>query len=199
MTRAPSQRPGYFDRLYAADPDPWNFATSPYEDAKYARTVAALERALEGRRAASALEVGCSIGVLTARLAPLCEELLAVDVAPAALEAARARCADLPQVRFAVSTLPRSAPAGRFDAVILSEVLYYFDRDEVAATLATLRARMVPGAVAVLVHWLGPTPDYPLTGDQAATEALRVWRDASVIQAEREADYRLDVLRFPAG
>jgi hypothetical protein len=28
-------KPEYFDALYAADPDPWNFAASPYEQAKY--------------------------------------------------------------------------------------------------------------------------------------------------------------------
>jgi hypothetical protein len=37
-------QPGYFDRLYGQDPDPWRFATSDYERAKYAATVAALPR-----------------------------------------------------------------------------------------------------------------------------------------------------------
>ena len=32
----------YFDALYAVDDDPWGFATSPYERAKYDRTLAAL-------------------------------------------------------------------------------------------------------------------------------------------------------------
>ena len=32
-------RPEYFDALYAADPDPWNFAASPYEQDKYALTL----------------------------------------------------------------------------------------------------------------------------------------------------------------
>ena len=34
--------PGYFERLYARDPDPWRFATSEYERDKYAATLAAL-------------------------------------------------------------------------------------------------------------------------------------------------------------
>ena len=33
---------GYFDRLYAADPDPWGFTSRWYEQRKYALTVAAL-------------------------------------------------------------------------------------------------------------------------------------------------------------
>ena len=66
----------YFEGLYAADPDPWGFETSEYEREKHSRTVAALE----GRRFARGLEVGCSIGVLTRRLAGSCDALLAVDV-----------------------------------------------------------------------------------------------------------------------
>ena len=33
--------PAYFDALYATNPDPWNFETSPYERAKYALTLLA--------------------------------------------------------------------------------------------------------------------------------------------------------------
>ena len=75
MTR--SLPPSYFEALYASDPDPWRFASSDYERDKYAATLAALPRQLYR----SGLEVGCSIGVLTAMLASRCRRLLAVDVA----------------------------------------------------------------------------------------------------------------------
>ena len=55
----------YFDSLYAAEADPWAFATSDYEREKYAATLAALPRPHYAR----ALEIGCSIGVLTRMLA----------------------------------------------------------------------------------------------------------------------------------
>ena len=55
----------YFDRIYQQNPDPWNFETSPYEAEKYRRTLAALPR----KRYMRALEIGCSIGVLTSQLA----------------------------------------------------------------------------------------------------------------------------------
>src|ERR1700744_4973631 len=58
----------YFDLLYAQRSDPWDFATSPYEAAKYAATLAALPKP----RYKNALELGCSIGVLTQQLAPRC-------------------------------------------------------------------------------------------------------------------------------
>ena len=51
----------YFEELYAASPDPWNFETSDYEREKYARTLGVLG----GRRFRRALEAGASIGVFT--------------------------------------------------------------------------------------------------------------------------------------
>ena len=91
-----SLTPGYFDDVYRAKADPWNFQSSPYEAAKYAATLAALPRPLYR----NALEIGCSIGVLTAQLAARCEQLLSIDVSEQALDQARERCAQLPQVRF---------------------------------------------------------------------------------------------------
>ncbi|WP_426166497.1 class I SAM-dependent DNA methyltransferase [Sandarakinorhabdus sp. DWP1-3-1] len=137
---APALQPGYFDALYEGSADPWGFETSPYEDAKYAATLAALE----GRHYADAIEVGCSIGVLTARLAPSCDNLLGTDVAEAALAIARKRCAAQPQARFALSTLPDRPPPGRFDLILLSEVLYYFDDAGIARTADAVRARRSP-------------------------------------------------------
>jgi len=80
-------KPAWFEALYASDPDPWRFATSDYEATKYDNTLAALGE----RRFAAGFEVGCSIGVLTARIALRCDRLLAVDVAAAALERDRLR------------------------------------------------------------------------------------------------------------
>ncbi len=188
---ARAQEPGYFDALYAADPDPWRFTTSAYEAAKYAATLAALPRP----RYPSAMEVGCSIGELTARLATKCDAVLGIDVAAAAIAAAEKRCAGLPGVRFERVDFPADSPAGRFDLVVLSEMLYYFDAPTLAQVAERVRALAEPGADLMLVHWLGPTPDYPLTGDDAvaAFEAAAPW--ARVMRRARTADYRLDVLR----
>lgn len=187
-----SLAPGYFDALYAANPDPWGFESSPYEAAKYAATLAALGRP----RYASAVEVGCSIGVLTAGLAPRCDALLGLDVADTALGRAAARCASQPQVSFARSTLPGAPPPGQFDLILFSEILYYFDVPGLRQVVAATRAMAAPGAEILLVHWLGPTPDYPLTGDTAATGFITAAADfAHLTQQARTPDYRLDRLQ----
>ena len=77
----------YFEEMYRDSDDPWEFGTSPYEQRKYAVTVASLPRA----RYRSAYEPGCSIGVLTELLATRCDRLLSSDIIPSALQQAEAR------------------------------------------------------------------------------------------------------------
>ncbi|NKE48006.1 methyltransferase domain-containing protein [Roseomonas frigidaquae] len=190
MTRA-SLPPDYFEALYQADPDPWRFAESDYERDKYAATLAALPRP----RYASAFEAGCSIGVLTAALAPRCGALLAVDAAAAPLHTARARCAALPQVSLRQAVLPADWPEATFDLMLFSEVLYYLDQDDLARLALRVAESLAPEADILLVHWTGET-DYPLTGD-AAAEAFctALSHRADVTWRSRADRYRLDLLR----
>jgi SAM-dependent methyltransferase len=48
------------------------------------------------------LDVGCGIGRIAARLAPLVGSVWGIDISPGMIAAARHRCAGLPNVRFAV-------------------------------------------------------------------------------------------------
>ena len=185
----------YFDDLYAADPDPWRFAASAYERDKYAATLAALPRS----RYTSALEIGCSIGVLTRQVAAHCDSLLSLDVAQTALEQAALRCADLPHVTFSAAQVPGSWPPGRFDLILLSEVIYYLDLTDVARLAARVGESLGDGGDIVLVHWLGET-HYPLTGDAAAEYFIRSAAPfARVLHQSRTDSYRLDVLRASNG
>ena len=177
----PRLGPEFFDELYAGDPDPWGFATSEYERAKYYATIAALE----GRRYGRGLEIGCSIGVLTQRLAHHVDELLAVDVSEAALAQARARN---PDVRVERREIPEEFPDGRFDLIVCSEVLYYLDLPAFEQTLERLQGTVLA------VHWRHPTKRYPLPGDEVH-ERLR-HRFGPPAYSRTTPDYRLD--RFDA-
>lgn len=183
--------PDYFKGMYATEADPWGFATSAYERDKYAATLAALPRP----RYASGLEVGCSIGVFTHQLCPRCDALIGLDVVPSVLDAARARCADCPNVRFRLAAVPGAWPDGQFDLIVISEVAYYLDRADLARLVARVEGALLPDADIVLVHWLGIT-HYPLSGDDAAEGFIAGARGfARVFKQSRTAEYRLDVLR----
>lgn len=183
--------PDYFKGMYATETDPWKFASSPYERAKYAATLKALPRP----HYASALDVGCSIGVFTHELCPRCDALIGLDVVPSVLNEARARCADCPNARFSLAAVPGTWPEGRFDLIVISEVAYYLDRPDLARLVARVEGAVLPEADIVLVHWLGVT-HYPLLGDDAAEGFIAGARGfARVLTQSRTAEYRLDVLR----
>lgn len=189
--RSKSLDRGHFERLYAAKADPWRYATSPYEAAKYEATLAALPR----QRYARALDVGCSIGVLTAMLAARCDDLLAIEAAEAALDEARRRSASLPNVRFACRLVPAEWPSGRFDLVLISEVLDYLGEADLSGLAARLTGSLDAGGDLVLVHWVGKKG--PVSGGDESTDRLARALGGAMepLQAMRNSDYRLDVFR----
>jgi SAM-dependent methyltransferase len=182
----------HFERLYAASDDPWNCRESAYERAKFADTLAHLPRPRYRR----ALEVGCSIGVLTDHLATRADRVLGIDASPRAIRLARAgrRRAG---VAFRRARVPAEWPAGGFDLCVLSEVLYYLTPQE----RRQLTARLARAAVVdvVLVNWRGATGT-PWSGDEAAADIVRRARHRGFVAATTaRPDYRVDVLRRAAG
>ncbi|HET9689955.1 MAG TPA: glucosyl-3-phosphoglycerate synthase [Acidimicrobiales bacterium] len=141
----------WFDQLYRADPDPWQFATSGYEARKFDLTAACLPRP----RYRSAFEPGCAFGELTARLAPRCDALLAADAAPTVVARAARRFAGSGTVSVERRSVPEEWPAGHFDLVVLSEVAYYLTGPEHDELLERVVASLEPGGDLLAVHWTG--------------------------------------------
>jgi predicted TPR repeat methyltransferase len=184
----PSLDRHYFENVYADTIDPWQFETSDYERNKYDETIAMLG----GRRFSSAFEIGCSIGVLTARLAGLTDALLSVDVNAKALAAAEQRCASLSNVAFAEMSVPAQFPSGPFDLVVVSEVAYYWSDADLALAMDRIVAS-ARGGLLELVHFLPPVDDYVRSGD-AVHEAFLADPRFSRVRHARADRYRIDVL-----
>ena len=182
-------KPDYFDRVYAANADPWGFETSDYERGKYADTLRSLPRTEYN----NAFEIGCSLGVLTAQLAPCCKTLLAVDGSEAPLVRARQLCRDLPNVQIQQMQVPDQFPGGAFDLVLISEVGYYWSPDDFQTAQAAILEHLEPSGQLMLVHWTPPVHDYPLTGDEVHEAFLKL-PGLKHLSGHREETYRLDVL-----
>jgi SAM-dependent methyltransferase len=181
-----------FEARYRQSEDPWDFAHSPYERARYQATVAALTRASYRR----AFEPACSVGELTAKLAPLCGELIATDIAPSAVERARQRCRAWTNVQVSRADLAAGSPPGPFDLIVFSELGYYFDAATLMHIARDLEDKLAPGGELVAVHWLGYSADHVMHGDavhQLLRECLSLERIKGARHAgSRHAGFRID-------
>ncbi len=185
--RAPRASAESFERLYAASSDPWRYDSSEYERGKYAATLAALD----GRAFGRVLEVGCSIGAFTELLVDRCAALTALDFSARALGLARARLHGRANVEVVEASFPEQAPAGNWDLVVCSEVLYYLDRAALERAVEWLREQLSAGATVLAVDWRGPTRTEPHDGDEVhdlLRERLARWHALE----GRRPGYRLD-------
>ncbi len=189
-TSADAQR--IFDAVHSKSADPWEYTTSWYERRKRALTLAALPQ----ENYLSGLEIGCSIGTLTAELATRCTSLLAVDASSTAIELAARRLAPFPGVSTRRLTLPADWPGGSYDLVVVSEVGYYLSPSEFELLLQRIQESMAPGGTLLLCHWRHPISGWELDGDSVhalARNRLR-WATAGFYQ---ERDFVLETLLAP--
>jgi SAM-dependent methyltransferase len=177
----------FFDKLYLADADPWNFARSDYELRRYSAEISFLQ----GRRFERGFEPGCSIGVLTEKLAPLCDRLDAIDISPTAACLARKRCNHLKHVSVRQGSLPQDIPSGPFDLIVLSEIGYYFEAPALEKLGAELVSRLEREGVFLAAHWLGNSPDHLLTGDRVH-QVLGCLPGLRLTASDRHPGYRID-------
>jgi predicted TPR repeat methyltransferase len=180
-----------FERLYAANSDPWDLATSDYEAAKRDATI----DALGASRFDSALEVGCALGLLTERLAARCDALLAIDTARNVLAVASERLTDFPHVSLMCADIPAQWPDRTYDLIVLSEVLYFLSAEEIAVTSRLAMRSLDEGGICLLVNWTGEN-DLPVSGPQAVDLFLKAGKWKTESQRSHDC-YRIDV--FSAG
>jgi predicted TPR repeat methyltransferase len=176
-----------FDRMYAEAADPWGLETSDYEAGKYAATLAQLGT----RFYPNAIEVGCAIGVFTPQLATRCARLVALDFSVAAVAMTRRRVSGLDHVEVLVGSFPEQTPAGAWDLVVCSEVLYYLDAPALDEAIAWFADQLADGATVVAAHWRGPGRTEPLRGDDVHDRLVGELGAWHTYDARRER-YRLD-------
>jgi SAM-dependent methyltransferase len=112
----------FFEGLWS-DSDPWDLSASDLDQRRYERQL----DLLSDRRYARALEIGCAAGAFTRRVASLCDRVVALDVADAAIARARADTPESTSIEYRranVMELDISAE-GAWDLVILTETAYY--------------------------------------------------------------------------
>lgn len=182
----------HFERLHAQSSDPWHYDASWYEQRKRALTLAMLTRS----RYRHAFEPGCSVGVLSADLAPRCDRLLCWDISASAVAHARRRLAPWRHAQVEqheLSETPTEAlPAGAFDLIVFSELGYYLEPAALQATIEGLKRALHPSGELVACHWRHPLADGRMSGD-VVHERLHEILEMPRVSTLTERDFRLDL------
>jgi 2-polyprenyl-3-methyl-5-hydroxy-6-metoxy-1,4-benzoquinol methylase len=138
-----------FEHKYARHGDYFGYQTKPYELEKYQRTLAAIREWRRGT--ASALEIGCSVGVFTQMIAPEFGAVTAVDIATKALALAEKQVAGAGDVSYVQSDLLSIDLGRQFDVILCAEVLYYLREEETRAACAILDRHLAPNGLVIEV------------------------------------------------
>lgn len=178
----------HFESLYQRDEDPWGYRTRSYEHEKYLATLDACGTGPFW----SALELGASIGVFSAMLAPRCRQLTTLDGAPTAVHAAEQSLRGHGNVRVLLGTIPEAIPAEAADLVVASEILYYLDQAALSATFASISNVLTSGGRLVAVHWRPTGPERPISAE-AMHRSLRSLEWLNEIDDRSKTDYLLNV------
>ena len=206
-----------FESLYRAGAEPWTYSERAVETLRHEK-VAAIVRALAPRRA---LDLGCSLGQLTAQLAELPTELHAADLSPTAVRRARKRLTTPAFACGSATALPYAPES--FDVVVASDGLYswHLRPAERATALGEIHDVLALGGHAVLtehmrparfaeflaevrasplrvvdVHYFHDRPCYQLEG---WLKAVRHWRAARALRRSRGVARALCALGRPFG
>jgi len=150
-----SSRLDYFDGMYGDSNDPYALRTRWYERRKRDVLLASLPQA----RFRNAFEPGCGIGELTVALAARCDRVLASDFSMAAVQIARERCGEVPNVRIERQQLPADWPGerGPFDLIVLSELCYFLTAADMQELTQCCKRSLDDGGTLVACDW---RPDF---------------------------------------
>jgi SAM-dependent methyltransferase len=138
-----------FDRIYAEEPDPWAIGTA--SDPRYDRYRDLL---LARVRGGSLLDIGCGLGAFLARFQNDFDSLTGVETAG---EAVRRATAAYPAIEFVHSPAEHLAEtaldAREFDAIVLSDVIYYLPQQDRARLVEWVADHLAPGGRALVAAW----------------------------------------------
>jgi SAM-dependent methyltransferase len=139
-----------FERIYREERDPWGIDEADSERyALYRRLV--LEYA--GPRGAL-LDIGCGFGAFLARFRGEFESLHGVDVSERAITQGSRRFPFINYIRSSADNLTGSlSTAGRFDAVIYSDVIYYLKERGKRRSLRWIADHLAPDGLAFIAAW----------------------------------------------
>ena len=178
----------YFDQLFAGNDDPWAFRQRWYEQRKRALTLAVLTRP----HYTSIFEPGCANGELSAELAARCDRLVCCDTAAAAVALAQTRLQGFAHAQVHQSRLPQEWPSGQFELIVLSELCYYLDADDLQRLIDCALKALTDNGQLLACHWRPRIDGCPQTAEQVHELLAQRLGMAHLVQ-HHDTDFLLDL------
>lgn len=178
----------YFDQLFAGNDDPWAFRQRWYEQRKRALTLAVLTRP----HYTSIFEPGCANGELSAELAARCDRLVCCDTAAAAVALAQTRLMGFAHAQVHQSRLPQEWPAGQFELIVLSELCYYLDAEDLQRLIDCALKALTDNGQLLACHWRPRIDGCPQTAEQVHELLAQRLGMAHLVQ-HHDTDFLLDL------
>ena len=146
---------GRYAELFTDRTDPFGYKVKPFEFEKFEAAIELLDGVRNGARFERAWEIGCAEGVLTARLAPICERLSAVDFIPLALERARVRCQEFSNISFSKWDLTSDPAPGPFELIVITDVLGSMGQGDIRRARNKVVSALAPSGYLLYSDCLG--------------------------------------------
>jgi len=178
----------YFDGLFAGNDDPWAFRQRWYEQRKRAITLAALPRP----HYRAIFEPGCANGELSFELASRCDRLLCCDTAATAATLARTRLGPFEHTEVRHARLPGDWPDEKFDLIVLSEIGYYLDAEDMKRLIQRAEQSLTADGQLLACHWRPSIDGCPLNARQVH-DLLHEHLPLARLVLHQEADFLLEL------
>jgi SAM-dependent methyltransferase len=139
-----------FDKVYRAQDDPWNIGQADSD--RYNQYFDLIHRYAKRRR--TILDLGCGFGAFLARFRPHFERLVGVEISGDAIRKGRERFPFIAYHQGSAERLEGTAvDAERYDAIIYSDVICYFDEAGKNRSLKWIAEHLEREGLAFIAAW----------------------------------------------
>lgn len=170
----------YYETLYQSSEEPWNYRDRGVEILRHDAIIRVLSEIRP--RYANALDIGCSLGQLTRKLAALTDEVFAFDISETAVRKARSQSGGVP-FHFFIGTLPGLALVrSKLELILACDCIHEFVPEaRREAAVREIRAALAPNGLALFCDYMRP-------GKEAAFRELLEKSDMEIVRIYRMYD-----------
>ncbi len=146
----------FYENLYQTTPEPWNYKNRAIEIVRH-DTIIGVLKSIRGKYS-KILDIGCSLGQLTQKIAGLGSAIYAFDVSLLAVQKAKSLCIAGDSFHFFLARLPGvPMQTGQFDLIIASDCVHEFvPEEERIIAVREIGNLLSPEGVALFCDYMRP-------------------------------------------